>query len=155
MNDSAITGKKILVVEDEAPLRNALHDMLEVAHFTVLEAKDGQEGLDLALKEKPEVILLDLVMPVMDGMTMLKKLREDKEYGANVPVIVLSNVGVFDERVTKGVNPANPSFYLVKANWPIEGVVNKVKTILSNIEVRRSNAREREKEVDAGMITID
>ena len=69
--------------------------------------------------------------------------------------IVLSNVGVFDERVTKGVNPANPSFYLVKANWPIEGVVNKVKTILSNIEVRKSNALEKEKAVDAGMITVD
>jgi DNA-binding response OmpR family regulator len=143
MDTSITIKKKILVVEDEAPLRSALSEMLTIEGFAVFEAKNGQEGLNTALEEKPDVILLDLVMPVMDGMTMLKNLRENKEYGANVPVIVLSNVGVFDERVTKGVNPANPVFYLVKANWPIEGVLNKVKTILSTIEAHKSQALEK------------
>ncbi len=142
MNDTPTIKKNILVVEDEAPLRNALSEMLTREGFGVFEAKDGQEGLDYALKEKPDVILLDLVMPVMDGMTMLKLLRADKEYGEKVPVIVLSNVSIVDERVTKGVNTANPEFYLVKANWPIEGVVNKVKTILSNVEMRKSTLSE-------------
>jgi DNA-binding response OmpR family regulator len=145
MNDSTVVKKKILIVEDEAPLRNALYDMLTHEGFAVLSAKDGQEGIDYALKEKPDIILLDLVMPVMDGMTMLKLLRADKEYGEKVPVIVLSNVGVFDERVTKEVNTANPAFYLVKANWPIEGVLNKVKTILSNIEMRKSSPETKNK----------
>jgi DNA-binding response OmpR family regulator len=151
MGDATIK-KKILVVEDEAPLRNALREMLEHEGFLVLDGKNGQEGLDLALKEKPEVILLDLVMPVMDGTTMLKLLREDIPYGKDVPVIVLSNVGIFDERVTKGVNSANPAFYLVKANWPIEGVVKKVKTILLNIEIQRSNAQEREKQIETATV---
>ena len=134
MSDPKMEGKKILVVEDEAPLRGALRDALHSEGFIVLEASNGQEGLDLALKEKPAVLLVDLMMPVMDGMTMLKQLREDAEYGATAPVIVLSNIGVLDERASKGVNAANPAFYLMKANWAIADVVGKVKTVILNVE---------------------
>lgn len=140
MSDHAMTEKKILVVEDEAPLRNALCDGLRAQGFTVFEAKDGQEGLESALKEKPHVILLDLMMPVMDGMTVLKKLREDAEYGAHAQIIVISNIGIFDERVTKGVNTADPAFYLVKSNWSMEGVISKVNAIFLKIETERRGA---------------
>ena len=75
--------KKILIVEDEAPLRNAISDILSFEGFTVFQAKNGQEGLDAALLEHPDLILLDLMMPVMDGLTMLEKLRQDQAYGKN------------------------------------------------------------------------
>ena len=67
-------NKKILIVEDEAPLRNAVTDILTFEGFTVFQAKNGQEGLDLALKEHPDLILLDLMMPIMDGPALIQAL---------------------------------------------------------------------------------
>lgn len=69
--------KKILIVEDEKNLRTAIVDVLQYENFETLEAKNGKEGLKLALKEHPDLILLDLFMPEMDGMTALGKIRRD------------------------------------------------------------------------------
>jgi DNA-binding response OmpR family regulator len=131
MSDPAVVGKKVLIVEDEAPLRNALVDVFTLEGFTVLEANDGQQGLEIALREKPDMILLDIIMPIMDGMTMLRELRKDKAYGETASVIILTNLGMFNEEVSKGVNVVEPAFYLVKTNWAIEDVVKKVKTVLA------------------------
>lgn len=132
MPDSAIAGKKILIVEDEAPLRNALVDALTHEGLAVSEAVDGKAGLDLALSTKPDLILLDMNMPVMDGMTMLRLLREDQSYGATAAVIVLTNLGMFsDQEITKTVNTTEPLFYLVKSNWSIDAVVKKVHMVLT------------------------
>ena len=69
---------KILIVEDDEPLFTALKDNLSAAGFEhLLGARDGEEGLSIALKEKPDLILLDILMPKMDGMTMLDKLCKD------------------------------------------------------------------------------
>ena len=136
-------NKKVLVVEDEAPLRNALIDVLKFKGFVVFGATNGEEGLAIALKERPDVILLDVVMPLMDGITMLKKLREDREYGASAVVIMLTNLSLFDEKVFKDVNSTQcePALYLVKANWPIEDVAKKVKLVLAqNTEPMQASA---------------
>src|SRR3990167_10306088 len=85
-------NKKVLIVEDEAPLRNAVTDILTFEGFTVFQGKNGQEGLDIALKEHPDLILLDLMMPVMDGLTMLGKLRQDPDWGKDASVILLTNI---------------------------------------------------------------
>ncbi len=69
--------KKILVVEDDVPELNALRDKFTREGFSILTAKNGEEGLAIALREHPDLILLDIIMPVMDGITMLVKLRED------------------------------------------------------------------------------
>src|SRR3990167_7656173 len=61
------------------------------------QPRNGEEGLALALKEQPDVILLDIIMPVMDGFSMLKKLRASRDYGAKAPVIVLSNLSLYNE----------------------------------------------------------
>jgi len=116
--------KKILVVEDEVSLLQALNLKLEKAGFEVLSAKNGQEGLTTALKEQPDLILLDIVMPVMDGMTMLKKLREDPQAG-DVPIIILTNL-TDSEKVSEAL--ANQSFdYLVKSDWSLEDVVKRIR----------------------------
>lgn len=83
--------KVILLVEDEPSLRNVLRDELVHDGFSVLEARNGAEGLEVALHSHPDLILLDIIMPVMDGMTMLKKLREDP-WGKDVKVVILTNV---------------------------------------------------------------
>ncbi len=69
--------KKILVVEDEKNLREAIRDVLRAENFSTLEAKNGKEGIKIALKERPDLILLDLLMPEMDGMTAFEKIRKD------------------------------------------------------------------------------
>jgi DNA-binding response OmpR family regulator len=117
--------KKILIIEDEAPLRSAVADILSFEGFTVFQAKNGQEGLDMALKEHPDLILLDLMMPVMDGLTMLEKLRQDKDWGSKAAVILLTNIN--DPEKVAMATEAGSYDFLVKSDWNIEDVVRKVK----------------------------
>ena len=116
--------KTILVVEDEISLLNALCDKLTRENFAVLEAKNGEEGLEVALREHPDLILLDIIMPVMDGITMLKKLREDA-WGKNAKVIILTNLSD-NEKVAEAMRQETFE-YLVKSDWKIEDVVAKVR----------------------------
>lgn len=115
---------KILVVEDESALSSALKDKLTREGFEVTVAKDGQEGLSRALADHPDLILLDIVMPVMDGMTMLYALRKDP-WGKNVTVILLTNL--FDtEKIAQSLERGVYD-YLVKSDWTLEDIVKKVK----------------------------
>ena len=116
--------KTILVVEDEISLLNALRDKLTRENFAVLEAKNGEEGLEVALREHPDLILLDIVMPKMDGMTMLRKLREDL-WGKSAKVIILTNLSD-NEKVAEALEQKSYE-YLVKSDWKIEDVVAKVR----------------------------
>ena len=118
-------NKKILIVEDEAPLRNAVTDILTFEGFEVFQAKNGQEGLDVALKEHPDLILLDLMMPIMDGLTMLEKLRQDAEFGKTAAVILLTNIN--DPEKVALATEAGSYDFLVKSDWNIEDVVKKIK----------------------------
>jgi DNA-binding response OmpR family regulator len=120
--------KTILIVEDEDPIRKALQEKLAREGFRVITASEGKQGLDTALTEKPDIILLDIVMPIMDGLSMLEKLRKD-EWGKDVPVIMLTNLSDSDkiaQSTEKGVYD-----YLVKSDWKIEDVVTKVKEKLT------------------------
>ncbi|MEK7118564.1 MAG: response regulator [Patescibacteria group bacterium] len=121
-------NKKVLIVEDEAPLRTAISDILSFEGFVVLQAKNGLEGLEAALKEHPDLILLDLMMPVMDGLTMLGKLRQDQEWGKNAGVILLTNIN--DPEKIAQVTDAGAYDFLVKSDWNIEDVVKKIKSRL-------------------------
>lgn len=120
---------KILIVEDEESMMRSLFDNLTQAGFGhLLKARNGQEGLIIALKEQPDLILLDIIMPVMDGLTMLNKMREDPR-GKNIKVILLTNLSA-DDAVTKSVIANEPSYYLVKADYSISDVVDKTKKTL-------------------------
>jgi two-component system alkaline phosphatase synthesis response regulator PhoP len=81
---------KILVVEDEESLATALKEKVVKEGMEGDVARNGELGLELALRKHPDLILLDIIMPVMDGITMLKKLRDD-EWGRSVPVIILTS----------------------------------------------------------------
>ena len=115
---------KILIVEDEMFSVKALKKKLEDSDFQVLVAFNGVSGLEVALQEHPDLILLDLILPEMDGITMLDKLRED-DWGKKVPVIILSNLSKADsirESRERGVNT-----YLVKTDWKLDEVIAKVR----------------------------
>ena len=115
---------KILIIEDDLPALNALIEKFSREGFSTLEAKNGEEGLESALKNRPDLILLDIVMPKMDGMTMLKKLRED-EWGKHVPIIILTNLNE-NEKIAEAI--AEGSYkYLIKSDWKIEDIVAKVR----------------------------
>ncbi len=120
--------KKILIVEDEIPLLKALADRFTREGFTALEAKDGLEGLSLAQQEHPDLILLDIIMPGMDGMEMLEKLKLNPE-SKDIPVILLTNIG--DTSKILNALEAGAESYLIKANVKLEDVVNKVKQYLA------------------------
>ena len=116
----------LLVVDDEPSLRSALVIKLSHEGFSVLEAKNGEEGLAVALKDHPDLILLDIVMPVMDGMTMLKKLREDS-WGKTAKVIILTNLAD-DQKLADAIDQGSYE-YLIKTDWKMGEVVDKVKAI--------------------------
>jgi len=118
-----IFSKTILIVEDEVSLRHALRDKLTHEGFSVSEAKNGAEGLKSALRDKPDLILLDIIMPKMDGMTMLKKLRIDK-WGKDAKVIILTNLS--DSQKVADAMAQGSYDYLVKSDWKIEDVIKRV-----------------------------
>ena len=122
--------KVILIIEDERSERQALVDKLERAGFATLEAEDGMQGLEVALKEHPDLILLDIVMPVMDGLKMLSILRKDS-WGKNVHVIVLTNL----TDIERASGPVGKSVheYLVKSDWKIADVLKKVEDTFKKI----------------------
>ena len=117
----------ILIVEDEASLRMALSDKFVREGFTVFEAKDGDAGLALAIQEQPDVILLDMMMPKVDGITMLHQLRLKNEWGKNVPVLLLTNISSDDKRMLREVQEDGSVYYLVKSDWPINKLVERVR----------------------------
>jgi DNA-binding response OmpR family regulator len=120
---------KILIVEDDAAMSRALSDNLLATGFgRVLHADNGEEGLAVALREAPDLILLDIVTPKMDGMTMLRKLREDSK-GKDAKVILLTNLTANDS-IMKELVANEPSYYFVKSNISINEVMEKVKIAL-------------------------
>jgi len=125
---------KILIVEDEASLRRALCDKFIREDFEVFEAKDGEVGLLVATKEKPDIILLDMMMPKMDGITMLHHLRTVGTWGLTVPVLLLTNVSSDDKRMLKEVSEDISSHYLVKSDWPISKLVIRVREAIAGVE---------------------
>ncbi|MFA7302755.1 MAG: response regulator [Candidatus Paceibacterota bacterium] len=126
------TDKKvILVVEDDSALRAALHDKLTIKGFFPVEARSGEEGLQFAKRDRPDLILLDILMPEMDGLAMMKKLREVDAWGKQVPIVLLTNLTADTQEIREAVAEGAPTQYLIKSDWTIDQVVEKVKEALS------------------------
>ncbi len=121
--------QKILIVEDERALLMVLADKFQREGFMVFRAQNGQEGLDQAIRAKPDLIILDIIMPSMDGLTMLKKIREDK-HCQSIPVLMLSNLSDPDQ-INESTGRGRVEF-LVKSNWSLGDVVQKAKQTLKN-----------------------
>jgi two-component system alkaline phosphatase synthesis response regulator PhoP len=116
--------KTILIVEDEQGLLRVLKDKLEEEGFSVLIARNGLEGLNISMEKHPDLILLDILMPVMDGITMLKRLRQDV-WGKDVSVMLLTNLSQ-EEKIADAVELGTFE-YLIKSDWSIADVVKKIK----------------------------
>lgn len=118
--------KRILVVEDEKPMAHALELKLIKSGFEAKAVFDGQEALDLLKKEKFDLILLDLMLPKVDGFSVLKSLKDS---GTKVPVIVSSNLG--QEEDVARAKSLGASGYFVKSNTAIADVISQIKKTLN------------------------
>lgn len=121
------SGKTILLVEDDKFLRDLLAARLEQEGFKVLLAIDGKEGLDAAKKELPGLILLDLILPEMDGFEVLEKLKQDNTV-SSIPVLVLSNLGQREE-IDRAMKLGAVDF-MVKAHFTPGEIVQRIKSLL-------------------------
>lgn len=118
----------VLIVEDETALLEVLEDHFTREGFEIFVAKDGKVGLDMALKKQPDIILLDIIMPIMDGIMMLELLRKDKKC-KDIPVIMLTNLS--DASRVEEARKQGVYDYLVKSDWKLDDVVKKVKEKLN------------------------
>jgi DNA-binding response OmpR family regulator len=125
---TAQTQKKILIVEDELMLLDVLHDEFSAAGFKVFKAKDGTEGLAVATKENPDIILVDILMPKMDGITMLKEIHSDPTM-QKTPAIILTNLS--DNKTIEQALENGAYDFLVKTDWNPKDLVKHVKEKLN------------------------
>ncbi|MEK7071765.1 MAG: response regulator, partial [Patescibacteria group bacterium] len=119
--------KKILLIEDEQALQKTVGDRLSQEGYEIISALDGEIGLNLANAKKPDLILLDLILPKIQGLDVLKKLKETKET-KEIPVIILTNLEEM-EKINKALE-LGATAYLVKANYSLEELVEKIKNLL-------------------------
>jgi len=121
--------KKILFIEDEQAIQTTFKDVLGNKEYEVISAFDGEEGLKLIKEKKPDLILLDLILPRKGGIEVLREIKENEEI-KDIPVIVLTNLEDL-KNVEKALNLGAKN-YLVKANYTLEEVVDKVKKNIKN-----------------------
>ena len=119
--------KKIAIIEDDHSILEMYTLKFEVEDFEVVTALDGEAGLELIEETKPDLILLNLMMPKMDGAHMLKELR-NKPWGKNIPVIILTNIS--GDEAPEILSELNVIDYIIKANSTPQAVLDKVKSVL-------------------------
>jgi len=116
--------KNILIVEDEKPLRLALSRKLISEGFKVFEAGNGQEGLQILAEKNIDLILLDIIMPVMDGIEMLREMKKKRKYDI-IKIIVLTNLTEYSSD-HEALRPHQKN-YLIKSNYSLKDIVKKIK----------------------------
>ncbi len=121
--------KSILFIEDESALQKTFGDLLGAKGYRLISALDGEIGLALAKKEKPDLILLDIVLPKINGLDVLGKLKDDPET-KTIPIIILTNL--------EGINNVGKALelgattYLVKVQYSLDEVLEKIEKALSS-----------------------
>lgn len=118
----------ILIVEDDIFLADLYRTKFELEDFTVYLAYDGEKGCEIAAKKAPQIILLDLILPKMNGFEVLARLKADKK-AKNIPVILLTNLSQKAD-VDKGLSMGADD-YLIKAHFMPSEVVAKVNKLLA------------------------
>ena len=120
--------KKILLIEDEFRLQKTIGNLLEEEGYKIIYALNGEVGVNMANKENPDLILLDLVLPKIDGFEVLRRLKEKKET-KNIPVIILTNLDDFMD--VERCLELGATTYLVKADQDLKDIKEKINQTLS------------------------
>ena len=120
-------SKKILIIEDDKFLKELIAQKLVKEGYNIAEAIDGEEGIKKVKSEQPDLVLLDLILPGIDGFEVLSKMKEDSSL-VSIPVIILSNLGQ-KEDVEKGLK-LGAADYLIKAHFTPREIIEKIKKAL-------------------------
>lgn len=124
------TSPHILIAEDEKALQNILSKRFEEQGFVVSTADNGRACITMATEQKPDAIILDVLMPEMNGIECLKAIR-DTSWGKEIPILVLTNLTADDSDLVKAIFEKSPNFYLVKMDWSIDSIIEKVHEMLA------------------------
>lgn len=120
---------RILLVEDDPAMATLYQDLFEKEGYSITVATDGEQGLKLALSSMPDIMLLDVLLPKMNGLTILTRVRAT-DWGKKTPIIMLSNVDP-DDTMMQHIGHGQPTYYLLKANTNPGELLEKVKGILA------------------------
>jgi len=115
--------RKILIIEDDKSLQNALVEMLTQEKYEIISAFDGEEGLQKVKEEKPDLVLLDIILPKKDGYEVLAEIKKGED--KNIPVLILTNLEEIDN-VQKALDLGATTF-MVKSDFSLKDVLEKVK----------------------------
>lgn len=127
MSDS----KKILIVDDDMTLRELYEERIKAEGYTILSASDGEEAIEKATKEKPDLLLLDIMMPKINGIDVMKMLRE-KEETKDIPIIILTALIQEVDKIKGMMKPYDS--YLIKSEIMPKEVVDAIQKSLSKVE---------------------
>lgn len=125
----------ILLIEDEESFRTIYGDVIRNDGYEILEAEDGERGLELVKEKKPDLVLLDLVLPKLHGLEVLKKIRAD-ETTQNIPVLILSVLGA-QEDIKKGLE-LGANDYTVKGFYSPREILSKIHSLLTKTDIKKN-----------------
>jgi DNA-binding response OmpR family regulator len=134
VNDSVKKGT-ILIMEDQRGFRRVYRDVLEQDGYTVLEGTNGEEGWEIIITQKPDLVLLDLGLPVLDGFQVLEKIRRS-EQTKHIPVIIFSVLG--EPRDVKKAMEMGANDYTVKGFYTPRQVLSKIKNLMKDVKQQNS-----------------
>lgn len=120
--------KKILIIEDDKFLRKLISQKLIKMGYDVVKAVDGEKGIKSIEEEKPDLVLLDLILPVVNGFEVLARIKSDPIL-AKIPVIIISNLGQKEE-VEEGLKLGAVD-YLIKAHFTLKEITDKIEAVLN------------------------
>lgn len=121
------TKKKILIIEDDSILLKAMQEFLSADGFDVITASDGEEGLRFARSKSPDLVLLDIILPKVNGFEVLKEIKDNPQI-KKVPIVLLTNLGGLND-VEKAL-ALGASTYLVKSDYKLEEISQKIRETL-------------------------
>ena len=116
--------KKVLIIEDDDHISKVYEIKLGKENIDIVIARDGEEGINMVASEKPDIVLLDLMIPIKDGFIVLEEVKKTP-FGKNVPIVVISNLGQQGD-IEKAMK-LGAADYLIKVNLSIQEVIDKVK----------------------------
>ena len=119
-------SKKILIIDDDKTFQKVMSDKLKSLNYEITSAMDGEEGLKMALEGKPDLVLLDIKMPKLDGIDFLKALKAKKDVDP-ISVLITSNLGTV-EQISEGI-ALGVKGYIIKSNESLDTIVKEVEDV--------------------------
>lgn len=123
-------AKKILIVEDNETYSSILVKKLTLEEFDVAAAKDGTEAIKIGADYRPDIILIDLLLPGIDGIQLMEELRKN-EWGRYIPLLVLTNLNP-DNEIRLNITKNKPADYLIKPEVTLDKILEKIRLVLQN-----------------------